>query len=188
MTGIDRDRHATAHASSGRFVRQEQQLTRPDERRVGCRHLGRGERPTHRDRVGRSLDGLWRYRLLTPGRQRGSAALDAVFGIVFLVLLTLGVVQVGLILYGRNVLMSAAHEGARAAVERGVPVESAEAVAALTARRAAGGLVESVEVRATSTRGRVQVRVTGRLVAAGPLPTQVPISVTANVRRVAEIP
>ncbi|MCA1694613.1 MAG: pilus assembly protein, partial [Actinobacteria bacterium] len=73
--------------------------------------------------------------------ERGSAPLEAVLSILFVMLLVLGTIEVSLALYGRNVVAAAAHEGARAALELGRGPDSAAAVARSTVRRASGALV-----------------------------------------------
>jgi len=52
-------------------------------------------------------------------RQRGSAVVDFVLVLLVLVPLVLGILQVGLVLYVRNTLTSAASEGARYAATLG---------------------------------------------------------------------
>lgn len=119
----------------------------------------------------------------------GSAAVDAVFSIVILVFFTLGVIGVALALYGRNVLIASAHEGARAAMERGSSVPDAVEIARITIRRAAGGLIRDlkVDVAVMEMAGRelVRVQASGRIRALGPL--SVPISVNATARAVREV-
>jgi Flp pilus assembly protein TadG len=120
-------------------------------------------------------------------RARGSAALEIVFAMVVLVFLVLGVVQVGYTLYARNVVASSAHEGARAAVEHGRDVRSAALIAEQTIRRAAGGLVDDVDVairllerdRATV----VTVDVAGSLRRFGPVPWAATITARATASR-----
>jgi Flp pilus assembly protein TadG len=121
---------------------------------------------------------MWADRLLR--QERGSAPVESVFAIGTLVVLTLGALQVGFALYARNVVASAAHEGARAVVERGAVAGDAREVAAAVVERSAGGLVDrlSVDVAATSRAVRVHVRaVTSRF---GPLPVAVPLQATAT--------
>ncbi|MDQ3982402.1 MAG: pilus assembly protein, partial [Actinomycetota bacterium] len=94
--------------------------------------------------------------------ERGSAPLESVFAIVMLVVMTLGALQVAFVLYARNVLMSAAHEGARAAVERGATADDVVPVVASVVERSAGGLVSDLSVDAsTGSVGRLMVRVRG---------------------------
>ncbi len=122
-------------------------------------------------------------RLLT-SRERGSATIESIFAIVLLTLLTLGAVQVAFVLYARNVLASAAHEGVRAAVERGADAGDTPALVASVVRRAAGGLVSDLEVDAAAAplggRDVVIVRVRGTVAAPGPVPFEVPVTATAT--------
>jgi Flp pilus assembly protein TadG len=123
--------------------------------------------------------------------ERGSAPLELTFAIVFLILLSLGAIQVGLTLYARNVVMSAAHEGARAAVELGRQSSDASETARRYVERAAGGVVDHLRV-STSTveaRGRlfVRVMVTGSLDVPGPVPVSIPVRTTGTAGREAEV-
>lgn len=112
----------------------------------------------------------------------GGAIVEAVGGMLLLVLLALGIVQVALVLYARNVMIASAHEGARAAVERGADPRDAGAVAAGVVRAATGRLVRDLRVRTKVARGRVSstvtVSVTGIIHAPGPLP--IPVRIAAR--------
>jgi Flp pilus assembly protein TadG len=131
-------------------------------------------------------------RLLTTGSQRGSSPVEVVFAMAVLLLLTLGVMEVALALYGRNVVLSSAHEGARAAVELGTSSSDAARIANETVRRSAGGLISqtSVEVALDEVAGRVHARVnvSGVLTAFGPIPLRVPVSAAAHASRPAATP
>jgi Flp pilus assembly protein TadG len=122
--------------------------------------------------------------------ERGSAPVESVFAIVALIFLTLGALQVAFALYARNVVASAAHEGARAVVERGAVAGDAQAVAAEVVGRAAGGLVEDLRVDvSSSTRGPrtvTTVHVRGTTARFGPVPITLPLRATAT--SVAETP
>jgi Flp pilus assembly protein TadG len=122
--------------------------------------------------------------LLTDPQQRGSSTVEAVFSIIFLVLLVLGAIEVSLALYARNVVMTSAHEGARAAVELGTDPASAATIARSTIMRAAGGLVTDLEVTVLTERSdgfrRVRVAVVGRIPPFGPVPVPIPLSATAT--------
>ena len=105
---------------------------------------------------------------------------------LFLLFVVLGLIEVAFALYGRNVIMAAAHEGARAAVELGRDPDHGSAVASTTVRKAAGGLVDDLDVSVASeddARGMlVTVRVTGVLDAFGPIPLPLPVTAQASAR------
>ena len=126
--------------------------------------------------------------LLKSRGERGSAAIESVVSIVLLVFMFLAVVEVAFSLYARNVIAASAHEGARAAVERGRSIAEAEAIALQTVHRSAGGLVEGlnvdVGVRASGDRSIVSVSVGGVLNAFGPVP--VPMNFRTEAHAVAE--
>jgi hypothetical protein len=119
--------------------------------------------------------------------QRGSAPLETVLSIVFLMLLVLGTIEVSLALYGRNVVAEAAHEGARAALELGRGSDSAAEIARSTVRRSSGALVRDLKVevlpQTVGSMSYVQVRVAGWLRLAGPVPVPVPVTATATVSK-----
>ena len=126
--------------------------------------------------------------LLKRRGERGSAAIESVVAIVLLVFMFLAVVEVAFTLYARNVIAASAHEGARAAVERGRSVAEAEAIALQTVRRSAGGLIDGltveVGVRAAGDRSIVSVSVGGVLNAFGPVP--LPMNLRTDAQAVAE--
>ena len=105
------------------------------------------------------------------------------FAIVFLLVLGLGVIQVALALYGRNTLISATHESARAAVELARTKDEIVEIAQEHVRNGAGGLVRDMSIDvAVSTEGArtfVMVSVTARVRALGPLPVLVPVRTQA---------
>lgn len=117
----------------------------------------------------------------------GSAPIESIFSMVLLLLLMLGVIQVGLALYARNVLIASAHEGARAAVERGASGSDAETIATAAVRRSAGGLVRDLQVDVEASRSIdatiVTVHVAGTVGSFGPVPIPVPVSVDATATR-----
>jgi Flp pilus assembly protein TadG len=123
------------------------------------------------------------HRLLS-APERGSATVESVFAIVILMLMTLGAVQVAFVLYARNIVASAAHEGVRAAVERGATGSDAGAVAGAVVERSAGGLVSDlrVDTAAVERSGSEQltVRVRGTIPALGPVPVSFPVTATAT--------
>jgi uncharacterized membrane protein YeiH len=122
--------------------------------------------------------------------ERGSAPLESILSMLFMMLLVLGTIEVSLALYGRNVVAAAAHEGARAALELGRGPDSAAAVARSTVRRASGALVRDLKVevvpRTVGSTSYVRVRVAGLLRLAGPVPVPVPVTATATVSK--EVP
>ena len=119
----------------------------------------------------------------TRAPETGSTLVETVFALLFLCFLCFAVAQIAFTLYGRNVVMSSAHEAARAAVELGRTSSDAEDVARRTVVDAAGGIVRDLEVEVTKTFAKpatVVVTVSGRLDSFGPLPTIVPVSVTTT--------
>lgn len=130
-------------------------------------------------RIGRLLK-----RLTEEG---GSAVVESVFGIILVMTLVLGVVQVGLALYARNVVTAATHEGARAAIELGARDSDAVRVAQRTIEEAAGGVTRDLVVRTTQERSDdevgVHVRVEAMLEPFGPIPISIPVVATASTTR-----
>lgn len=122
------------------------------------------------------------HRLLND--ERGSAPVESIGAIVLLVVLTLGALQVSFALYARNVVASAAHEGARAIVERGAVEGDAQVVAAEAVKRSAGGLVEGLVVDVSRVesgpRTVVRVHVRGRTAPFGPVPVTIPLNASAT--------
>lgn len=118
--------------------------------------------------------------------ERGAAPVEMTFAIVLLMTLALGVVQVALTLYARNVLIASAHEGARAALERGRTSSEASAIVRDVVTRATGRLIDglSVEVARSGagTRRVVSVRVKGIVRDLGPVPLPVPLSSSATAQ------
>lgn len=112
--------------------------------------------------------------------ERGSAPVETIGALVVLLVLTLGAVQVAFALYARNVVMSAAHEGARAVVERGAVVGDAEEVAAAVVARSAGGLVDDLAVDVATTATTIRVSVRAKTAAFGPVPVRVPLTASAT--------
>lgn len=118
--------------------------------------------------------------------QKGAAPVEATFAIVLLMLLALGVIQVALVLYARNVVAASAHDGARTAIERGSSEADAAAIARDVVRRATGALVDDLDVDIDSLqRGNeltVVVRVSGVVTDLGPIPIPIPLSSSATAR------
>ncbi len=155
--------------------------------------MGSRARSTRFHRVYGAVDSLRQLGVLTHLQtERGSAPVDALFSIVVLMFFTLGVIGFALALYGRNVLIASAHEGARAALERGANVDEAVAVARETVRRAAGGFIDglrvSVAVGNSVERQHLRVTASGRISVLGPV--EIPLSVTAaaSATREATVP
>jgi Flp pilus assembly protein TadG len=128
-----------------------------------------------------------RHRLLKA--DRGSAAIDAIFAILFIITLVLGAIQVALVLYARNVVASSAHEAARALIELPADPGRAQLIARDTVSRAAGKLVDGLVVTARIVRAGdrtiAQVEVSGLLSPVGLLPVSLPVTTTATSSRVA---
>ena len=124
-----------------------------------------------------------RHRLLARS-DFGNAPLESIFVMLFVMFLALGVVQAALVLYARNVVISSAHEGARAAVELGRDRMDAVHVARETIGRSAGGLVNDLSVDVAVEGGEVdpllRVRVNADIRALGPLPVEFPVETTAS--------
>jgi TadE-like protein len=124
-------------------------------------------------------------------KDRGSAPLQSIFSITVLMLLAMGVVEVALFLYGRNMLAASAHEGARAAIELGTDLEDASAIATTTIEKSTGRLLEDVEVAVSledlGERSIVVVEVTGRINAPGPIPFGPSVSARASATKEAEV-
>jgi TadE-like protein len=117
-------------------------------------------------------------------RNNGSAPLESIFAMLVVLVLALGLMQVAFILYGRNVVISSAHEGARAAVELGRDSADAVGVAIRTVEDSAGGLVDDMSVdvmiHGTGENAVLTVHVTADLKSFGPLPVSVPVDTSAS--------
>ena len=126
-----------------------------------------------------------RHRLLKD--ERGSAVVESTLSIVVLMFLVLGTVQVALVLYGRNVLMTAAHEGARAAVEIGRDPADGAIKARQMIERTTGSIVRDLDIvvgqESWGGRDVVSVRVSGKLGTFGPVPVPVRIPTRASATR-----
>lgn len=114
----------------------------------------------------------------------GAAPLDAVVGIVILMIAALGAIQIALTVYAQNAVRSSAYEAARVAAEVGGSREEAHLVAARTLTRTAGKLVDRVDVsvsREAALEGPViRVRITARQRPLAPLPISLPIHASAS--------
>lgn len=124
--------------------------------------------------------------------ERGSAVVETVFAFVFMLALALGVVQIAFSLYARNVVLSSAHEAARAAIEVGGSAGDAQTVAVRVMRRAAGRVVvlDRIDVTRRTSNGRatVEVLVRGRLRSLGPVPVTLPVEARAGATGQVEVP
>ena len=127
---------------------------------------------------------MWQRRLLT---ERGSAAVDSILGVIFIMIVALGVIEVALGLYARNTVLAAVHDGARAAVEVGGTSDRADALAMSTIEHSAGGLIHGVEVHTEVTRRAerliLRVFVRGTLDPPGPIPWHQSIFTSATAER-----
>lgn len=110
--------------------------------------------------------------------------MESVFAMAFLVTLLLGTVQVVLVVYSRNIVQAAAHEGVRSVIERGAPDRAATAAARSAVARSAGGLLTELDVEIGSSAIEddrlMTVRVRGRLRPIGPLPLRLPVTAVAH--------
>jgi len=129
--------------------------------------------------------------LKSASEEEGSAPVELTFAVVVLMLLSLGVIQVGLTLYARNVVLSAAHEGARAAVELDRRTSDASEAARRLVERAAGGIVDDLQVSTwtieAGDRLVTHVMVSGLLDVPGPIPVSIPVRTAATASREAGV-
>ena len=120
----------------------------------------------------------------------GSAAVEATFALVITLVFVLGVIEVALALYARNVVLSAAHESARAAIEVGSDPATASVVAERTVRRATGRLIRGLDIRVSlrelAGSRMALVRLSATVVPPGPLPF--PFTVNAIGRAAQGVP
>lgn len=119
--------------------------------------------------------------------ESGSAPIEFVFAALFCLFLLFAVFEVAFALYGRNVVVSSAHEAARAVVELGATSADGHAVARSTVERAASGVVSDYTVdvgRVTADdRTVIRVAVSARLDSPGPIPITIPVDVMATASR-----
>lgn len=120
-------------------------------------------------------------RLLT---QRGAALVEAVFGTTLLVTLCIAIVQMALLIYARNVVAAATHEGARAAVELNSDADRARELVSDVVERSISGLVDDVRVSHSVVGEHVVIAVSAKARVLGPLP----ISVGMTERATAVLP
>ena len=123
---------------------------------------------------------------LARSSERGAAPVEMTFAIILLMTLTLGVVQVAFALYARNVVAASAHEGARAALERGRTPSEAEAIVRHVVSSATGRLIEDLTIdivtKESDSRRFITVRVRGVVTDFGPVPIPIPLSSTATAQ------
>lgn len=126
-----------------------------------------------------------KHRLLAD--PSGSATIESVYAIVAVMVLVIGVVQVAVSLYARNVILSSAHEGARAAIESGRGPGDAGEIARWMVERSAGNAVKIVSVdtteRTTVDEYLVDVFVRAEIRPLGPIPLTIPVSALASAGR-----
>lgn len=112
-------------------------------------------------------------------RESGSAAIEAVFAIVGLLVMSLAFIEVAFALYARNVVIASAHEGSRAGIELGRSSKEAVEIARSTVDRATGRLVGDLDVAAEASRAdgvkTVTVRVNATLRGLGLMPFRIPV-------------
>jgi Flp pilus assembly protein TadG len=115
---------------------------------------------------------VWLTRLLTIHRDRGSAVAEFVMVVGLLLVVALGVFQLGLALYVRNTLISAASEGARLGARAdSSPGEAAARTAGLITATLSDSFSQDVTARERLVGGVRVVEVTVR----APLPVIGPI-------------
>ena len=94
-------------------------------------------------------------------RERGAAVVDFVLVLIVLVPLVLGILQLGLTLYVRNTLASAAAEGARHGATRGAsPADGQARTESLISSVVADRFAQDVTARRTTIDGVPAVEVT----------------------------
>ena len=157
-----------------------------DDGSVSYFALGGRQRTARGDRPVCFRFGVRQPGLLSIPNERGSATVQFPIAVLIVMVLTLGVAQVSLALYGRNVLAASAHEGARAAVENGRTIDEARVIATEVVRRATGRMAERLEVNVFSSPSlgggqTVRVQVRAALRPAGVLPLAIPITLEAEV-------
>jgi Flp pilus assembly protein TadG len=97
----------------------------------------------------------------SPRRERGAAVVDFVLVLVVLVPLVLGILQLGLTLYVRNTLASAAAEGARYGATRGAsPADGEARTESLISEVVSERFARDVTARRTTIDGVPAVEVT----------------------------
>jgi hypothetical protein len=112
---------------------------------------------------------------------------DVIAAMVLLVGLALGGVQIALTLYARNVLIAAAHDGARHGIELGRSPEDAAALARDFVEKTAGGLIGHARVDArggqTADAFVLHVVISGEIEVPGPVPMAIPFETRATASR-----
>ena len=122
--------------------------------------------------------------------ESGTTLVETIVGITLLMVVAVGIIQVALLLYARNVIRSSAHEVARSAIERGVAEAEATAMGATLVRESLGTIVDDVQVqvdaRDIGSHRLVAARVDAVLHPPGVLPIEVPVRSFVRLRGTAE--
>lgn len=151
----------------------------------GGSDLERRARAAGGDRSLRAFIGLREHRLLID--ERGSSTVEAVAAIGLITLLVVGGIQVALSLYARNVIVSSAHEGARAAVEYGRDPADARSIVRSVIQSGAGSAVSAIQVSPvithTETETIADVVVRAIIEPLGPIPIEIPVTARATAGR-----
>lgn len=122
--------------------------------------------------------------------QRGAVVLESIFAVALLMIVALGVIQIALLLFARNMVQASAHEAARAAIERGLAPDAASETARRVATASMGSMARRLDIaterRRIGTQEVVTVRVTAILEPAGPIPIAPAVVATARIGTTAE--
>ena len=101
---------------------------------------------------------------------------------VLLATVAVAIVQMALVVFARNTLAAAAHEGARLAVERNQDPKIATSSVRDLVEDVVGGLVKDIDVVVEEVDGQVRVLVAGHVDTIGPLPLGIPVMQQATTR------
>lgn len=116
--------------------------------------------------------------------------LETIFGVVLLMVIAVGSIQVALLLYSRNLVQASAHEAARAALVKGLDDDEARTIAGRVVHRSLSPVTRDIEVALERSRtgSQMVVSVQVRAVAepSGPIPIAVPVYSAAEIRATAE--
>lgn len=115
----------------------------------------------------------------------GATLLESIFAVGLLMIMTVGTIQVALLLYARNLVQASAHEAARAAVERDVLDDVATDVARRVVHTSVAPMTRRVEVAVGRTSIGIQdvvtVKVDAILKPHGPIPVSFPVHAVARL-------